>query len=36
MNLHLLKGVLKGARTRDVAARHDPSPGRCCVTLQAR
>jgi predicted ArsR family transcriptional regulator len=36
MNLQLLKGVLKGARTRDVAAHRDPCPGRCCVTLQAR
>jgi len=36
MNLQLLKGVLKGARTPDVAARRDPSAGRCCVTLQAR
>ena len=36
MNLHLLKGVLKGARTPDLVARRDPSPGRCCVTLQAR
>ena len=35
MNLHLLKGVLKGARAPDVVARRDPSPGRCCVTLHA-
>ena len=36
MNLRLLKGVLKGARARDLVASPNTSPGACCVTIKAR
>ncbi|HTU39047.1 MAG TPA: hypothetical protein VMF35_13710 [Acidimicrobiales bacterium] len=36
MNLRLLKGVLKGAGTKDLSARPDPSAAPCCVTITAR
>ena len=34
MNLRLLDGVLEGAATEGLAARLQPSPGRCCVRLE--
>ena len=36
MNLRLLKGVLKGAAAKDLAARPDLSLGSCCVTIECR
>jgi predicted ArsR family transcriptional regulator len=36
MNLRLLKGVLKGAAAKGLAARTDPSVGSCCVTIECR
>jgi predicted ArsR family transcriptional regulator len=36
MNLRLLKGVLKGAAAKDLAARPDRSLGSCCVTIECR
>jgi predicted ArsR family transcriptional regulator len=35
MNLDLLKGVVETAGLPGAAARLDPAPGRCCVTLVA-
>ncbi|MFD7974274.1 helix-turn-helix transcriptional regulator [Streptomyces sp. NPDC059071] len=34
MNLHLLRGVLKGAGETETEACLAPAPGRCCVRLQ--
>ena len=34
MNLQLLDGLLDGAGATDLAARLQPSPGRCCVRLE--
>jgi predicted ArsR family transcriptional regulator len=34
MNLRLLEGVLDGVASADLAARLQPSPGRCCVRLE--
>jgi predicted ArsR family transcriptional regulator len=36
MNLRMLKGLLKGAGATDLAARVQPTLGRCCVTIRAR
>lgn len=36
MNLRLLKGVLKGAADKGLAARPCPSLGSCCVTIECR
>ena len=35
MNHELIKGVVEAAGLPDTAARLDPSPGHCCVTLVA-
>ena len=35
MNLRLLQGVLDGVPSADLEARLQPSPGRCCVRLEA-
>ena len=35
MNLQLLGGVLEGAGASEFAARLQPTPGRCCVRLEA-
>lgn len=35
MNLQLLGGLLDGAGATDLTARLQPSPGRCCVRLEA-
>ena len=34
-NLDMLEGLLEGAAARDLTARLDPVPGRCCVTVHA-
>lgn len=36
MNLCLMEGLLEGAGERDLSARLDPAPGRCCVRLEPR
>lgn len=33
MNVHLMRGLIRGLGARGVKARLDPSPGRCCVRL---
>jgi predicted ArsR family transcriptional regulator len=33
MNLEVIAGVLEGAEAAHMAARLDPAPGRCCVTV---
>jgi predicted ArsR family transcriptional regulator len=35
MNLSLVDGMLAGLDATGLAARLDPQPGRCCVTLTA-
>jgi predicted ArsR family transcriptional regulator len=35
MNLEVIAGVLEGAAAAHLAARLDPAPGRCCVTVLA-
>jgi predicted ArsR family transcriptional regulator len=36
MNLRMVKGLLKGAGATDLAARAEPTLGRCCVRIKAR
>lgn len=36
MNLSVLEGVLDGMESSDLAARPDPRPGECCITVEAR
>jgi predicted ArsR family transcriptional regulator len=35
MNFEVIAGVLEGAEATDMAARHDPASGRCCVIVLA-
>jgi predicted ArsR family transcriptional regulator len=36
MNLELVQGLIEGMEVPRIEARHDPEPGRCCVSVRER